>query len=230
MGEVVIPIACDPTTDEALDTLIRLAQNSAVSEESSARYLINKLDQLIEANTWPKRLEGQPKTWARFCKEVIGYDLDYITTIESGIKLLDSKGVENPTIQEAHAAGSRQEQAVKVARENQEPLREKAGRPSKPEMVLNSKNSTISKPSGKPKKGSTSAKTRVKQLRRDHPEIAERLEKGEFKSVAAACRAAKGKEPDPPRKTPSPLDLLRKAWSRATPEERRAFLAEVAPQ
>lgn len=75
--------------------------------------------------------------------------------------------------------------------------------------------------------GGTGAVYRVARLRRDCPEAAERLERGEFKSVAAAERYARGEEPHPPRKAPTPLDVLRRAWAKASKAERDAFMDEV---
>lgn len=87
---------------------------------------------------------------------------------------------------------------------------------------------------GRPKKGeekggvttlTANQKNTVKhilaRLKRDHPDIAERFAAGEFKSTRAAARAA-GIKVDA-----TPIQLLRRTWKRATPEERAAFLAEV---
>lgn len=88
-----------------------------------------------------------------------------------------------------------------------------------PEEVLNLENSTSSK-------GSTASSYRIKKLRRDHPEIAARLESGEFKSVAAAVRVANGEEACPPRKKPTPLEQLRP--EKNAKEEREVLsLAEI---
>jgi hypothetical protein len=38
---------------------------------------------------------------------------------------------------------------------------------------------------------------RIRRLRRDHPEIAARLDEGEFASVSEAEAAARGEQPDP---------------------------------
>jgi len=59
------------------------------------------------------------------------------------------------------------------------------------------------------------------RIERDHPEIAARLDSGEIASVrAAAVVAGLIREP-------SGLMQLRRAWRRAGPEERAAFMAEV---
>lgn len=61
----------------------------------------------------------------------------------------------------------------------------------------------------------------IARLKRDHPDIAARFAAGEFKSARAAARAA-GIKVDTP-----PLQLLRRAWKRATPEERATFRDEI---
>lgn len=72
------------------------------------------------------------------------------------------------------------------------------------------------RPSGK---GGNSRKYRIGVLKRDgHRELADMVIKGEM-SAASAWAEAYGK--------PTALDTLRKAWAKASPEERRAFLAEL---
>lgn len=59
------------------------------------------------------------------------------------------------------------------------------------------------------------------RLKRDHADIAAQLAAGKFKSVRAAAIAAGIVKP------PTPLDLLRRDWSKASDVERAEFLAEV---
>jgi hypothetical protein len=56
------------------------------------------------------------------------------------------------------------------------------------------------------------------RIKRDRPDIAERAEAGEFKSVRAAAIEAGIIKPL------TPVDLLRRAWNKATPEQRKEFL------
>jgi len=64
----------------------------------------------------------------------------------------------------------------------------------------------------------------IARLKRDHPDIAQRLANGEFRSVRAAARAAGiqwfGQ-------APSSLVRLRYNWRKASEEQRRAFLSEI---
>jgi hypothetical protein len=60
-------------------------------------------------------------------------------------------------------------------------------------------------------------------LKRDHPDIAAALERGEYRSVRAAAIAAGVV------KVKTALDTLRAAWAKASEVERAVFLDEVAP-
>jgi hypothetical protein len=65
-----------------------------------------------------------------------------------------------------------------------------------------------------------SATYTLKRLKRDRPDLLERVTAGELSANAAAREAGW-------RKVPSALDRLRKDWAKATPKERRTFLGEV---
>lgn len=64
-------------------------------------------------------------------------------------------------------------------------------------------------------KQGTGASYRLRRLARRRPDILERYARGEFSSVDAAFRHAFA------------LDEMRRAWARASAEDRRAFLAEI---
>lgn len=70
-------------------------------------------------------------------------------------------------------------------------------------------------------KGQSTRARIIARLKRDRHDIAERLARGEFKSAAAAARAA-GFKIDP-----SPISQLRRWWKRAADDERAAFLKEI---
>lgn len=90
-------------------------------------------------------------------------------------------------------------------------VRDAAGRPAKND------NSTVSQITG----GQGTTARIIARLKRDAPDIADRLARGEFKSAAAAARAA-GFKIDP-----SPISQLRRWWRRASDDERAAFLDEI---
>jgi hypothetical protein len=67
----------------------------------------------------------------------------------------------------------------------------------------------------------TSAAYLAGRLKRDRPDIAAQVEQGKFRSIrAAALEAGIIKEP-------TPLQLLRRAWAKASPAERRQFREET---
>jgi len=74
-------------------------------------------------------------------------------------------------------------------------------------------------------KTGTSAERRIARLKRDHPDIGERLDRGEFKSVAAAERAARGEEPNQPRKKKTPLEQAKAICGKLSSAERAELLA-----
>ena len=102
-------------------------------------------------------------------------------------------------IMSGRRARDRGREAARLAAPGGVPVPRKGpGRPRKDENAYNNNVSIFG----------NSAHYRVGKLRRDHPAIADRLAAGEFKSVAAAERAAKGE--------PQPLDHLKHWWRKAT--------------
>jgi hypothetical protein len=71
-----------------------------------------------------------------------------------------------------------------------------------------------------PERG-TSSTYLARRIARDRPDILHRMKAGEFRSVRAAAIEAGIV------KVPTALDLLRRAWAKATDEERVAFLKHV---
>lgn len=71
-------------------------------------------------------------------------------------------------------------------------------------------------------KGSTNATYLASRLKRDAPEIAKQLERGEFKSVRAAAKAA-GIVKDK-----SQIEIAKSAWKRMNEVERNEFLSWVS--
>ena len=87
----------------------------------------------------------------------------------------------------------------------------KRGRPRKGEE----------KTSNRKIKGGTNIAYTLARLDRDRPDLAERVRAGRLSANAAAVAAGcRGRQNDP-------LIVLRRAWARATPEQRTAFLEEV---
>ncbi len=95
------------------------------------------------------------------------------------------------------------------------PIAAKSGRPKKSGNDDKIENIII--------RGSTSASYRVAKLKRDHPEIAERLAAGEFKSVSAAERAAGVVHDHRLTELEKARNQVLQAWNDATDDERADF-------
>lgn len=73
-------------------------------------------------------------------------------------------------------------------------------------------------------KRGTAAEYLVRRLKRDHPDLAEKLARGEFKSARAAAIAAGIVKPPPP------LEVARKAFLKLDHEDRTRFVAWIDEQ
>jgi len=87
--EEVIPAVCDPRSDVLLRTLVELAIPYCGYFERDARYLIDKIDQIVAAGTWYRLLDNEPKTWERFCTEVLGCDARYFDNVRAALMVSD---------------------------------------------------------------------------------------------------------------------------------------------
>lgn len=180
MGQVVEPAVCDPQSEQSLTALITLASDSANWTERDARYFIDKIEQLEAAATWPRKLKGEPKTWKRFCDEVLGYDAGYVEKIREGLSFLENVGVKSATIGQAMSVGQYAGQAVPQATLN--------------EAMKGNQNSRISKNSNyninadlTNSKGGDSSEYLTARIARDRPDILEDMQAGKYKSVRAAA-------------------------------------------
>jgi len=111
-------------------------------------------------------------------------------------------GVERPEVglPEAVKKG-RQQAAIDAAKEEKKPLKEHGANQhgedgTKTETVPSSTS------------GGNSSTRRIRRLLRDKPEVVDRLRSGEFKSVAAAERWARGEDPHPKRNCSGKRKLL----------------------
>lgn len=196
----VEPTGLDPRSPESLASLIKLATNSGQNVGMSARYLLDKIDQLQAAGTWPTSLPDEPRTWERFCTDVLGYPGEYVEKMREGVAILVGK----PSVAEAVTAAEAMRrkvadtQALQPHGTNQHSTTE--------ELVF-----TNSSDHGNTKQ------YQIARLKRDRPDIADALARGEYPSVRAAAKAA-GIVQDP-----TPLTLLQRAWTKAAPADHQGF-------
>jgi hypothetical protein len=197
MAEVIIPTVCDPTTDESLDCLIDLAKTSADWTKRKAGYFLNKIDKILAAGVWKRRLGNGPKTWERFCRDALGFEAEFVEIIRRGVAILQT---EDCSIAEAETAYQ-----TRVLR-----TRSEAG-------AMGGKGNKAADDVSSFEHGN-SREYLASRIKRDRPDVFADLEAGKYPSVRQAAIAAGIV------KVPTTLQVLTKAWGKATPEERRAFL------
>lgn len=88
--------------------------------------------------------------------------------------------------------------------------------------VINVLIKNIDSPSSpkKPRGGKDDVPYAHRRLARERPDLLEQVKTGELSAHGAMIQAGF-------RKVPTPLEILRKAWSKATPAERQTFLDEL---
>jgi hypothetical protein len=129
--------------------------------------------------------------------------------LEAGVVALETKGHKGPvTEQEAKSAVAQLAEEAKTLNLN--------GGDRKSENYENQID--IVKPIHQ---GGNDSEYLTARIKRDHPEILDRMKRGEFKSVRSAAIEAGIIVP------PSVLQILQRTWNRATESERREFMEWV---
>lgn len=197
------------------DIAVRQLRQFMISGERSAGEVPALVKEICANEGWRKRIDEQTReehvceTFEEFVTAKVPKGLG--SSVEVLRKLCgDDKGAR---------------EAIKRAllrqktRDNPEPVK-RIGRPTK-----NVSTSEEQKHFSESSNGGTSADYRIRKLRRDHPEVAERLAAGQFKSVAAAERASRGEEPNPPRKQKTPLEQIQLLYGKLSKKDRKVLLA-----
>jgi hypothetical protein len=190
---------------------VREEARKSLESEKTTREHVRRWVSALQDNGCFRQLKDRDGnaflTWELFCAERPPYGFGM--TSEEVEALIESK--------------PRTMAAVKSARENQEPSRDGPGAPEGNRNAAKNNGAEKEKRHNCPR-GSNQSSTRIRKLRRDCPEAAEKLERGEFKSVAAAERWSKGEDPNPPRKVPTRLERVQRLCKALSKQERRQFL------
>ena len=183
----------EAANDEELAKIMRLKYPAACGNlERDAGFFSRMVEGVREYDAW--KVIGFA-SFEDFCKAELGKTLCEVEQIVSGVRVLQATGRTAPiTPAEAIAAA---------------PKLQPTGRPSKGSDSLPIP------------KGSTSKARLAARINRDHPEIAERVKAGEFKSIRAAAIVAGIV------KVKTPLERLFAEWKKASQEERAEFLKSI---
>lgn len=183
----------EAANDEELAKIMRLKYPAACGNlERDAGFFSRMVEGVREYDAW--KVIGFA-SFEDFCKAELGKTLCEVEQIVSGVRVLQATGRTAPiTPAEAIAAA---------------PKLQPTGRPKK-----GSQRPPL-------QKGSNSKVRLAARINRDHPEIAERVKAGEFKSIRAAAIVAGIV------KVKTPLERLFAEWKKASQEERDAFLKSI---
>lgn len=187
----------EAANDEELAKIMRLKYPAACGNlERDAGFFSRMVEGVREYDAW--KVIGFA-SFEDFCKAELGKTLCEVEQIVSGVRVLQATGRTAPiTPAEAMAA------APKLATH---------GRPTKGNE--NKGNIVTLKARG------NSKEFLAARINRDHPEIAERVKAGEFKSIRAAAIVAGIV------KVKTPLERLFAEWKKASQEERAEFLKSI---
>ena len=189
----------EAANDEELAKIMRLKYPAACGNlERDAGFFSRMVEGVREYDAW--KVIGFA-SFEDFCKSELGKTLCEVEQIVSGVRVLQATGRTAPiTPAEAIAAAPKIQTLTDAGK--------KGGRGKKaPDNVRgfngNSQNYLAAR------------------INRDHPEIAERVKAGEFKSIRAAAIVAGIV------KVKTPLERLFAEWKKASQEERDAFLKSI---
>jgi hypothetical protein len=158
--------------------------------------------------------ETDAASWEDYCIRIVGKPLDWCGWIIGGYEVL--RGVRTGPIPEGEALEVGRAAAEVMARAN--PERDLPGQGARRDLGLpdNIRKSSLSNTGG------TSAAYLAARIKRDHPEIAAAVERGEYPSMRQAALAAGIVKP------PNTLRIAQRLWANMTPEERTAFEGFIA--
>lgn len=203
-GIVVTPICLVPGTRQNIESNLQRSKMLAGMIEHDARPLAECCRELRACKAWETYFDDEPRTWERMCREFIGYEAEFIAEIEAGVSVLESRGRVGP-ISSKEACDA----AAMARDENFKPLLDGPGPATKEEKAIayNVRNSDYG----------NEASYLVRRMKRDAPDIAAALGRGEYKSARSAAIAAGIV------KVPTRLQVAQKAFNKLTACERRKF-------
>lgn len=208
-SQLVVADWATPGTPAYLEDCIRHAKKSAKWLEKSVVPFVETIDELRGLD-WQAATSGPEKTWDRFCLDVLGFPAEYIDKLCQGVHVLKGDG-HTGDVTEKQALNASQRLAadpeVRPAAAQGRPRKDDDGKVADRHFVPANKAS------------SESAERIVRRLKRDHPDIAERLANGEFRSARAAGIAAGFV------KVPTHLEKAQRAYARLSDAEQQAFRA-----
>lgn len=208
--KLVVPKVTIRGSRQYVEATISVAKTKAQFLEKDARPFIKRMRDLHDLRVWESILLDEPKTWERFCAEVIGYEAEFVATIDAGVSILERTGTTGPIGRKQAVA------AVVEEAKRRGPIGEHGtnqhGKGEGGRYIVTSS-----------KRGNRLSYL-SRRLLRDAPEVFTRLEAGEFRSVRAAAIEAGIV------KVPTALEVAKRAVRKLNMEDRKALVQWIAAQ
>ena len=191
--EKVTPAVMTPLEKLEGDALFlrvsQLGERCVLNLAEDSRYLSEFCDKLDNSNIWRKIAP----TWDEFCMEAFGHPSWYVDMIREGVALLDNGDGKPVPVEASIRAVEERRKKVVAEKAKMIPELDINGRRRKPVsselprgLIPSSSSSWLPRGSGE----STNSEYLVARIKRDRPDIADRMVKGEFSSVNEAARQA----------------------------------------
>lgn len=93
---VVVPASAVPGSLAWSETVVANAKRYATFAEKDVRPLVERYRELCEYSAWKTWLTDEPRTLERFCREALGYELEFLESMSAGVAVLDNQGFSGP--------------------------------------------------------------------------------------------------------------------------------------
>jgi hypothetical protein len=183
--------------------------------DSASEQLMEELKALLPHRPWLKFPENDPaKTPDKYFEILLGLSWPQL---KSAIVLIRKEYEEVlDSLERQNLAGAAMAVPEAPPDDQKKKPRNPNGRKGKESTDENNPVSRLSDDYG------NSSTYRIGKLKRDHPDVARRLEAGEFKTVAEAERAAGIGRPKM-----TPVEKVKRAYSKLSDDEKHRFLDEI---
>jgi hypothetical protein len=208
MAEVIRPKGTEEGSYEWMSTTANLARHWASNSDRDARQLVKYLRDLKNHN-WRQLILGADN-WDHFCREILGYEPEFIQEMEEGVAILERQGHEGTISEDMATAAGRSELAANATTgEVLAPHTHPDGQFAYQIQSERARSSGIS-----PRQ-----QRKLDALARRAPNLLNAVKAGELSTHRACVQAGIVKEP-------TGYQLLCRAWDKASKEEKDRFMTE----
>jgi len=178
-------------------------RQGALQIAADSRPFIHSVRELQEHKAWEIHFKDEPKTWERFCREVIDVEPEFVAVIDEGVRILEHRNHQGPITERMAIEAASAKPVTKHGEIGN-------GRASRDYNIMSTQG--------------TSRAYLAARIARDRPDILEEMKAGKYRSVRAAAIDAGIIT------VPTNLQNAQRAFLKLSKDEREAFLIWVSEQ